>query len=212
MRIKICGITQVEQGKAIAEIVATALGFVCVRESPRYIQPLQIRQITLQLPPQIDRIGVFVNPSLTQLEEIVKQSDLTGIQLHGSETPEFCREVKQKFPDQEIIKAFRVKNPQSLLEIEPYFNSADSLLLDAYHPHLWGGTGATLNWKNLQQFKPPLPWFLAGGLNSENILEALGQLQPDGIDLSSGVERSPGDKDLAKVKELSKKLGLKTQG
>jgi phosphoribosylanthranilate isomerase len=210
MRIKICGITQIEQGKAIAEMGATALGFICVTQSPRYIKPIQIREITLQIPSHIDRIGVFVNPSLGQLEEIVKNSNLTGIQLHGEETPEFCQRVKQLFPDQEIIKAFRVKNYQSLLAVEKYFSDIDSLLLDAYHPHLWGGTGATLDWKNLQEFRPPLPWFLAGGLNPDNILQALAQLQPDGIDLSSGVERSPGDKDLTKVQNLFDQLQRKS--
>ncbi|MGK7879000.1 MAG: phosphoribosylanthranilate isomerase [Crocosphaera sp.] len=206
MRVKICGITQAQQGQAIAELGATALGFICVERSPRYINSQQIQEIIEFLPTSIDRIGVFANASLTEIEGVLKVAKLTAIQLHGDEKPEFCAQVKQLWPDLEIIKAFRIKTVASLQNIPQYVEAIDTLLLDAYDPQQLGGTGKTLNWDILATFKPDRPWFLAGGLNPNNILQALDNLAPDGIDLSSGVERSPGDKDITKVTRLFTKL------
>ncbi|MDJ0730950.1 MAG: phosphoribosylanthranilate isomerase [Crocosphaera sp.] len=206
MRVKICGITQAEQGQAIANLGATALGFICVERSPRYIKSQQIQEIIQVLPTTIDRIGVFANASLTDIEAVLKIAQLTGIQLHGDETPQFCAQIKQLWPHLEIIKAFRIKTAESLLDIPQYREVIDTLLLDAYHPQQLGGTGKTLNWDILATFEPDRPWFLAGGLNPNNIVQALDNLTPDGIDLSSGVERSPGDKDINKVTQLFQHL------
>ncbi len=209
MRIKICGITKVAQGVEIARLGATALGFICVERSPRYVTPTQIQAITTKLSASIDAIGVFADHDLPLIIDVVSKSGLTGIQLHGSETPQFCQQLKQQLPQEiEIIKAFRVKTSESLSATKAYDQVVDSLLLDAYHPQMLGGTGHTLDWQDLQKFSPKQPWFLAGGLNPENIREALSQLRPDGIDLSSGVERSPGDKDLIKVEQLFEQLRL----
>ncbi|MGK7898383.1 MAG: phosphoribosylanthranilate isomerase [Xenococcus sp. (in: cyanobacteria)] len=203
MRIKICGITQPEQGQKIAQIGATALGFICVERSPRYVTPSQITEIINQLLIAIDTIGVFANAEISQIKEIVTETGLTGVQLHGSESKEFCQELRQILPNNiEIIKAFRIKTPESLAKTKLYTDYVDTLLLDAYHPKMLGGTGQTLNWQDLQQFSPTLPWMLAGGLHPDNILDALAQLTPDGIDLSSGVEKAPGDKDLDLVAKL----------
>ncbi|MDB9315820.1 phosphoribosylanthranilate isomerase [Spirulina sp. CS-785/01] len=202
MQVKICGITQAEQGKAIAELGATALGFICVRRSPRYVTPNQIENIISQLPATVEKIGVFVHAELPELRQIVQETGLTGIQLHGEESPDYCRQVRQQFPQVRLIKAWRVRNAEDLNAILPYNNWVDSFLLDAYHPQQYGGTGIALNWTLLQNFTPQQPWFLAGGLNPDNILEALNNCHPQGIDLSSGVERSPGDKDLNKVQQL----------
>ncbi|MDJ0662779.1 MAG: phosphoribosylanthranilate isomerase [Crocosphaera sp.] len=206
MRVKICGITQAKQGQVIAQLGATALGFICVERSPRYIKAQQIQDIIQLLPTTIDRIGVFANASVTDIEAVVTVAQLTGIQLHGDETPQFCAQIKQLWPDLEIIKAFRIKSPESLSDIPLYVQVIDTLLLDAYDPQQLGGTGKTLNWDILATFKPDRPWFLAGGLNPNNILQALDNLDPDGIDLSSGVERSPGDKDINKVTQLFERL------
>lgn len=206
MRVKICGITQAKQGQAIAELGATALGFICVKRSPRYLNAHQIEQIVDVLPKTIDCIGVFANPSLTEIEGVLRAARLTGIQLHGDENPEFCAQIKQLWPKLEIIKAFRIKTRDSLSEIPRYIEVIDTLLLDAYDPQQLGGTGKTLNWDILATFKPDRPWFLAGGINPDNILQALDTLAPDGVDLSSGVERSPGDKDMAKVTQLFERL------
>lgn len=206
MRVKICGITQAQQAVAIADLGATALGFICVSSSPRYIEPQQIQQICTQLPPSVDRIGVFVNASLEQIKNTVTLGHLTGIQLHGNEDPSFCQTLRQHLPNVELIKAFRVRTPETLTQIPTYQTCVDTLLLDAYHPHQFGGTGQTLNWQDLISFEPPLPWFLAGGLTPDNIQQALEHLSPQGIDLSSGVELKPGDKDLEKVRRLFQRL------
>ena len=202
MRVKICGITQPQQGQAITALGATALGFICVERSPRYINAQDIQSIIDVLPTTVDRIGVFANASVADIEQVLTFAQLTGIQLHGDETPELCADIKQLFPHLEVIKAMRIKTLQSFSEIPQYLEVIDTLLLDAYHPQQLGGTGQTLNWDTLTSFQPQCPWFLAGGLTPDNVSQALQILTPDGIDLSSGVERSPGDKDIVKVTQL----------
>jgi phosphoribosylanthranilate isomerase len=206
MRIKICGITQPEQGKAIASLGATALGFICVPATPRYVNSTQIRAVGEHLPENIDRIGVFANSSAEEICQIVAAAGLTGVQLHSDESPEFCYQLRSMLPHVEIIKALRVRSDRVQAQAERYSNCVDALLLDAYHPQQLGGTGKTLDWKTLQQFQSSCPWLLAGGLTPDNILDALKQVNPSGIDLSSGVERVPGDKDLDKVAQLFEKL------
>ena len=205
LRVKICGFTQPAQGRAIAHLGATALGFICVPQSPRYVTAEQIQAVVAQLPPQVDRVGVFADATLTQIAEVVAIG-LSSVQLHGQESPQFCAELRSLLPDVEIIKALRVRSTKALEQAVDYERVVDTLLLDAYHPHLTGGTGQTLDWRSLQQFQPECPWFLAGGLSADNIVAALELVQPHGIDLSSGVERSPGDKDLAKVAQLFEQL------
>ena len=206
MRVKICGITKPDQGKAIASLGATTLGFICVSQSPRYIKPEKIKEIIQHLPPEIQTIGVFANATLDEISLVLNQAPLTGIQLHGQETPSFCQEFKARFSGIELIKALRIKDIHSLSHCDSYSQCIDTLLLDAYHPHLLGGTGNTLNWDSLSHWQPKIPWFLAGGLSPENILDALSHLKPDGIDLSSGVEEKPGDKNLDRVALLFEKL------
>ncbi|MCU0536583.1 MAG: phosphoribosylanthranilate isomerase [Hydrococcus sp. Prado102] len=206
MRIKICGITKPEQGRAIADLGATALGFICVSQTPRYVTPDRIQTIIEQLPDNTDCIGVFVNSSQEEISQIVARTRLTGVQLHGDESPEYCRRLRQMNPQTEIVKAFRIRSSESLLATNAYVDCVDTFLFDAYHPHAFGGTGKTLDWETLLQFCPVCPWLLAGGLTPDNILEALQKLSPSGIDLSSGVERSPGDKDLDKVARLFQAL------
>jgi phosphoribosylanthranilate isomerase len=212
LRIKICGITKPEQGRAIAHLGATALGFICASESPRYVTPEQICAVVRELPmpcdpdKRVDRIGVFVNASLEMIGQTVEIGCLSGVQLHGNESPEFCDRLRQVLPAIEIIKALRVRSSAALEDAQLYEDRVDALLLDAYHPSLAGGTGQTLDWSTLQQFRPTCPWLLAGGLTPDNVVDALTHLSPDGIDLSSGVERAPGDKDLDKVMALFRAL------
>jgi phosphoribosylanthranilate isomerase len=214
LRVKICGITRPEQGRAIAIMGAAALGFICVPESPRYVTPEQIRAIVTELPlvpdtlqPICSCIGVFVNSSLDVIEQTVAIGQLTGIQLHGDESPEFCQQVRERCSGVEIIKALRIKSSSALHQAMLYQHWVDTLLLDAYHPSLAGGTGQTLDWASLQQFRPTCSWLLAGGLTPDNVLLALQQVHPDGIDLSSGVEFSPGNKNLEEVARLFAVLG-----
>jgi phosphoribosylanthranilate isomerase len=212
MRIKICGITQPQQSVAIASLGATALGFICVPTSPRYVNIQQIKAAVAPLPKNVDKIGVFANTSITAIKHIVVESGLTSVQLHGNESTEFCSGLRQALPEVEIIKAFRVRSSEQLLQVAEYSNYIDTLLLDAYHPQHLGGTGQTLDWTMLQQFSPSCPWFLAGGLTPDNILDALRMVKPNGIDLSSGVEKTPGDKDLNQVAKLFTQLRMKSEG
>ncbi|OBQ40544.1 MAG: N-(5'-phosphoribosyl)anthranilate isomerase [Anabaena sp. CRKS33] len=207
MRVKICGITQPQQSIAIASLGATALGFICVPDSPRYVTIAQIRTAITPIPQNIDKIGVFANTTISEISQVVTESGLTGVQLHGEETPEFCDQLRQSLPQLEIIKAFRVRSLEHLRTTGNYTDYVDTLLLDAYHPQQLGGTGQTLDWHKLnQEFSPTLPWFLAGGLTPDNILTALAQIKPNGIDLSSGVEHSPGHKNLDQVALLFERL------
>ena len=208
LRVKICGITRVEQARTIAQLGAAALGFICVSASPRHINPEKIRAIVSGInaddagAPPVKFVGVFADASLSQIKSTVAIAGLNAIQLHGSESPAFCQQLRVAFPGLELIKAFRVRTPETLQKTADYNDSVDSFLLDAYHRDQLGGTGTTLDWHSLRTFQPKQPWFLAGGLNPDNVLRALEQIHPDGIDLSSGVERSPGDKDLKRVRQL----------
>ncbi len=217
LRIKICGITKPEQGRAIANLGATALGFICVANTPRYVSPQQIRVIVDQLPKNVttgklvDRVGVFLDASLPEICETVAIAHLNSVQLHGTESPEFCDKLRSVLPDIEIIKALRVRVPEALSQADIYQHWVNALLLDAYHPDLPGGTGETLDWSNLQKFRPDCPWLLAGGLNPSNVLNALEVANPDGIDLSSGVENAPGDKNLEHVATLFEQLNRRIE-
>jgi phosphoribosylanthranilate isomerase len=202
MRIKICGITTIEQGLAIAQKGATDLGFICVPSSPRYLNLTQLVEIVSGLAHEVNTVGVFADFSVATIAHVVGLTNLASVQLHGAESVEFCQALRQALPETEMIKAWRVRSDQDLAIIQTYSEVVDALLLDAYHPNALGGTGQTLDWQQLLLFQPAVPWFLAGGLSPENINVALSQLQPDGIDLSSGVEVSPGDKNLELVDRL----------
>ncbi len=218
MRIKICGITKPEQAIAIAQLGATDLGFICASSSPRYVTAAQIGLVSQALQAAaiaVGRIGVFVNASLAEIRQVVAIAGLTAVQLHGQETVQFCQDLRRSLAEAgfgkiELWKAFRIRTADDLATVAAYATAVDgvvdAVLLDAYHPNLMGGTGQTLNWADLQGFSPACPWFLAGGLTPDNVGQALRHVQPDGIDLSSGVERSPGDKDLQRVAQLFDQL------
>ena len=215
MRVKICGITKVEQGIAIARLGAQSLGFICVPASPRYVSPETIRLIVEQLPENVDRIGVFANSTIDNICQVVAESNLTGVQLHGDETAEYCDRLREFLPGIEMIKALRVKTSETLDTVALYATHVDTLLLDAYHPEQLGGTGKTLDWQMLAEFRPKCPWLLAGGLRPDNVLNAIASLSDNnfsGVDLSSGVEIAPGDKDLTKVAKLFEQLKKTNKG
>ncbi len=211
LRVKICGITQATQAIAITQSGADALGFICVQQSPRYITPDKIRSIVDELPEEVAKIGVFMNADLDGLKTFVTATGLTAIQLHGGEEQDYCKELRDLLPEIEIIKAFRIKHVDDLEWAETFAEDVDWLLLDAYHPDMGGGTGKTLDWAGLDRFRPSKPWFLAGGLNPGNIQAALALTKPNGIDLSSGIETSPGNKDLSAVEALFKQLRATAQ-
>jgi phosphoribosylanthranilate isomerase len=211
LRVKICGIMQPEQGKAIAALGANSIGFICVAASPRYVTPAQIKACTDVLPIDCDRVGVFMDASVETVVATVQASGLSSVQLHGGESVEYCQALRSALQDSnlaniELIKAFRVKSEETLKLTQQYEFCVDWLLLDAYHPSMGGGTGLVLDWRSLENFKCDRPWLLAGGLTPDNVAQALESISPQGIDLSSGVEISPGNKDLDKVARLFENL------
>lgn len=211
MRVKICGITKPDQGRSIAQLGASSLGFMCVRRSPRYVEPEQIKAIVAVLPAdargnRVDRVGVFADAALDEICRVVAVADLSAVQLHGGESPQFCQQLRSVLPGVEIIKALRIRDAEALAQSALYQTHVDTLLLDAYDPNLLGGTGRTLDWSSLRTFRPNCSWLLAGGITPENVQDALSLVHPDGIDLSSGVELAPGDKDLQKVARLFEQL------
>ena len=208
LRVKICGLMRADQAVAIVKAGADALGFICVPESPRYLVPSAIHSIVQALPDStlqgqpLTKIGVFANATLDQITETVVQSGLNGVQLHGQESPQFCQALRRHLPGVELIKAFRVKNAQTLIETADYADLVDTYLLDAYAKSALGGTGESWSWELVKDFHPKHPWLLAGGLTPYNLSDALQQAHPAGVDMSSGVERSPGDKDLDRIHRL----------
>ncbi len=196
-KVKICGITNLEDALVSAKFGADALGFNFYEKSPRYIAPKKAREIIEQLPQEILKVGVFVNESQDKIVKIAEIAKLDALQLHGEETPEFARELKQK-TNLEIIKAFRVSPdfaPEDVVQYE-----VDAILLDAYSPKEHGGTGETFDWeiaKNVRKIFPKM--YLAGGLSQENVAGAIFRLKPFAVDVCSGIEKSKGKKDKVKL-------------
>ena len=198
VRIKICGLTRIEDASLATELGAWALGFIFYPPSPRYIEPKKVAQILEQLKNStIKSVGVFVNPTLNELKDVVATSKINTIQLHGNESAEFCEEVKKTFPLLEMIKAIRIDEPQKSTSLTDY------QLIDSISDQAWGGTGKTVDWEKAAKIAGK-PVILAGGINPENILKAMKEVKPFALDVSSGVETSPGVKSAQKLRELFK--------
>jgi phosphoribosylanthranilate isomerase len=205
MRVKICGLTRAEDAALAQELGAWALGFVFYPQSKRHIDAGQAATIIQSLPKPVLAIGVFVNQTDEALA-IAKQAHLGGVQLHGDETPEDCKKVKQNFSGL-VIKAFRPETENDLSAIHSYKGTVDYILLDAAAPGQWGGSGKTTDWALAAKAATfGIPLILAGGLTAENIRAADRQVKPFALDLSSGVEISPGIKDTGKLKGLFKAI------
>ncbi len=195
--LKICGITQREQAEIIADLGVDYLGFVVVPHTPRYVPPESLPALTTNLP-QVPKIGVFRQFDPPTIYDIARKANLDGIQLHGQESLEFCQAIKELLPDRLLIKAVAIKQPDDLLLANSYSQIVDIILLDVPKE----GTEKTIDWQMLRHFRPRGKWWLAGGLNLDNVKAAIDIAQPDGIDLASGVEDSPGIKNIAKIKTL----------
>ncbi len=193
VKVKICGITNVKDALHAAACGADALGFVFFPESPRSISPESAREIVSTLPPFVSAVGLFVNEKPGRIMETVEYCSLDLLQLHGDESPEDCAVLSGR----RVIKALRVRNAESMRAAGDYKVSA--LLLDAWAPDRFGGTGRTFDWELAGLAGESLRIILAGGLNPENVSEAVSAVRPYGVDVSSGVEAAPGKKDPAKV-------------
>jgi len=194
-KVKICGITSVEDALVAVEAGADALGFVFFEKSPRNLDPARAAHIIATIPPFVQAVGLFVNAPLEFVNSTAEQCGLDLVQLHGDESPEYCRSVLRR-----VIKVFRVKGPESLATLSSY--RVAGYLLDAYHPHLYGGTGETFDWECVVAAKDAGPVILAGGLTPENVAAAVARVAPYAVDVSSGVEAAPGRKDHEKVRRF----------
>jgi phosphoribosylanthranilate isomerase len=195
IKIKICGITNLEDALAAADAGADALGFNFYKKSPRCIEPEKAAEIISQLPPFAVPVGVFVNEREEKIREIQQLTCLQAVQFHGDESPEFC----QRFGGR-IIKAFQVKDKESLKTMAHYHVGA--FLLDSYRDGVRGGTGVTFDWHLAVVAKTFGKIILAGGLTPDNIAEAVKLVQPYGVDVAGGVEKEPGIKDHVKMKKF----------
>jgi len=194
-RIKICGITNLDDALSAIEAGVDAVGFVFVRESRRHVDPDIACEIIRNLPPMVTTVGVFVNEKIETVREITKHCALDLLQFHGAESPEYCEWYSQR-----VIKAFRVKDISSIKEVKRY--RVHGYLLDSYSEEAPGGTGNAFNWSLAREVVPLRPVILAGGLCPENVGRAIDQVRPFGVDVSSGVEIRPGSKDVKKIRRF----------
>ena len=192
-RIKICGITRLEDALVASSLGVDAVGFVFYNKSPRYIEPQKAAAIIRQLPPFVSAVGLFVNPTQSFIAEVLQAVPLGVIQLHGDETPDFCDAQRRR-----VMKALPISNPDDL-KYASRFNCP--LLLDAKAPAgVYGGTGQAFDWSLLQGFEHNYPLTLAGGLHVGNVAAAMSIRPWFALDVSSGLESSPGIKDAAKMR------------
>jgi len=192
-RIKVCGITRVEDALVAARCGADALGLVFYKQSPRYVTTIQAKQLVDALPPFVTVVGLFVNSEVEFVREVMANVPLDMLQFHGDEPPEFCGQFALPY-----LKAIRVKAGVDLLQCASDYYSAKGLLLDAHVDGIPGGTGTAFDW-TLIPSELPLPLILSGGLDLGNVYSAIKQVKPYAVDVSSGVEASKGIKDAAMI-------------
>ncbi|MDP1682253.1 MAG: phosphoribosylanthranilate isomerase [Burkholderiales bacterium] len=192
-RVKICGITRVEDGLVCAQLGADAIGLVFYAPSPRHVSVEQARVIMAALPPFITTVGLFVDADPTEVSAVLRQLPLDMLQFHGNESPNYCQGFNRPY-----LKAVRVKPGLDLVQYAAQYAHAKGLLLDAHVEGIAGGTGQAFDW-NLIPARLPMPVVLSGGLHPANVTEAIKRVQPAAVDVSSGVEATKGIKDAAKI-------------
>jgi phosphoribosylanthranilate isomerase len=192
-RIKICGITREQDLHAAASCGADAIGLVFYEKSPRHVSVQQAAQLAHSAPPFVTVVGLFVNPTVDYVREVLAKVPLDVLQFHGEETPEFCAQFTRPY-----LKAIRVKPGVDLIQCASRYAGAQGLLLDAFVEGMQGGTGESFDWA-LIPHELALPVILSGGLNAGNVAAAIRQVRPYAVDVSSGVEAAKGIKDAAKV-------------
>ncbi len=193
VKIKICGNTNLEDAKKAAELGADALGFIFFKKSPRDISSADAKKIISSLPPFVQTVGVFVNETVDKVNRTVEYCKLDGVQLHGDESPAYCKKIRART----VLKAIRVKDLESVSGLDRF--PVSGFLLDAHSDSAHGGTGQTFDWTLALKAKRSGPVIVAGGLSPSNVFRAINQIRPYGVDVCSGVEAYPGVKDLAKL-------------
>lgn len=192
-RIKICGLTREQDVLAVASSGADAFGLVFYDKSPRHVEIAQAERLVRATPPFVTVVGLFVNPTVDYVREVLAKVPLDVLQFHGEESPEFCRQFNRPY-----LKAIRVKAGVDLVECAARYAGAQGLLLDAYVEGTQGGTGEAFDWGLIPQ-NLPLPVILSGGLHAGNVAQGVRQVRPYAVDVSSGVEATKGVKDAAKI-------------
>jgi phosphoribosylanthranilate isomerase len=205
VKVKVCGMTNLKDALVAVEEGADAIGFIFCKKSPRSVTMKLVREIVLELPPFVDTVGVFVDETAAQINKIADHCNLDLIQLHGNESPAFCKRMRRR-----VIKAFRVKDMQSVKKLSGF--QVSGFLLDTFSESLHGGTGKVFDWNLALPAKKFGPVIMAGGLTPNNVRQAVQQVRPYGVDVCSGVESQPGIKDHKKIRAFLKnaKAGRKT--
>lgn len=201
-RIKICGITRIEDLISVAQAGADAIGLVFYPPSPRNVSIQQAVELLAHLPPFVTVVGLFVNASADTVREVMVRVNLDVLQFHGDESPDYCAQFGKPY-----LKAIRVKAGVDLPHCAARYASAQGLLLDAYVEGIHGGTGASFDWALIPK-DLPLPVILSGGLDPQNVAAAIRQVQPYAVDVSSGVEAAKGVKDAEKVVGFMRAVSL----
>jgi phosphoribosylanthranilate isomerase len=194
VKIKVCGLTREQDVELAASLGAWALGFIFYKKSPRAISSAQARTLIRNLKADIRKVGVFVNDSLDSIQDTVETSGINTVQLHGDESVEFCKALKNRIPQVDLIKAFRPRTSEELEAIRSYMSLTQGILIDSFSESAHGGTGFTSDWNLAVQAKAYGPVILAGGLRPENVQAAVSAVRPEALDVSSGLETSPGIK------------------
>jgi len=205
MRVKFCGITRIEDAREAVRLGAWAIGLNHSELSPRRCDPATALEISSELRRQAEIVGVFVNPTLPEVAKAVEDEQLTMIQLHGDEGPSFCQEAARR-TGCKVIKALRVRSTADIQAAEVY--RTDFHLFDAHRPGTVGGTGESFDWELLAGRRSDVPMILAGGLNPENVAEAIAAARPDAVDVASGIETRPGIKDHALMAAFAEAAGV----
>lgn len=194
--IKFCGMTRLSDALVAAENGANALGFIFYPKSPRYLSPEKAKELIRHLPPEVIRVGVFVNEAVEKVKEIFNFCGLDLVQLHGDENPDYCR----RFPSSVLIRAVSPRSEDDLIVLQNY--PCRAILLDRREGTLYGGTGRISNWEMGIRIRERFPLILAGGLHPENVIKAIEAVSPHAVDINSGVESSPGIKDPQKIRDV----------
>lgn len=195
-RVKICGITRPEDGLRAADLGADAIGLVFVAASPRAVNPARAAEIAAALPPFVARVGLFVDAAAAEIEAVLSRVPVDLLQFHGDESAAYCRQFGRPY-----LKAVRMRPGLDVAAYMTEYPDAAAFLLDAYHPAIAGGSGEGFDWGRVPPQRPR-PIILAGGLHAGNIADAVRQVRPFAVDVSSGVETAKGIKDAAKMAEF----------
>ena len=203
--IKICGITSTNQALQIAQLGVDAIGIISVKESPRYVTALKKKEIFRSLEkyfPNIKRVSVIKNKCIK--EDFIDYENV--LQLHGDEDIEYCENIKRDIPQIQVWKAFRIQTKRDIERIESFTNFIDAVLLDSWNKEVYGGSGIRIKKELLEKISINKQWWLAGGISNDWVKEIINYIQPDGLDISSSIEKSPGVKDIEKVKKLLEEI------